>query len=453
MIKAAILGGGLSGLSLAFVLKKGLKQRGIDAEIKLFEKEKTLGGTIGTKKIDGFIIEKSANGFLDNKPYTVKLCEDLNIQTIKSNEKAKKRYIYSKGKLHLLPEKQFLILLKGLMSPLGRLRFLAEPLIKQRIEDETVAEFVIRRLGKETLIKLIGPLVCGIYAGNPWKMSIKSAFPKVKALEENYGGLIKGMFAMKKKSASPEGTLLSFKNGLGDLIEKLKENLKENIETETEIREIKKEGKDFVVSFKGGEYRSQLLFSCLPAYELSKVVERFDKKLSCLCKKIHYAPIHVVAFGYKKDEVDFPFDGFGFLYALNSIKSTIGILWDSSIFPRAPEGYALIRLFMGGAMRENVKGMTKEQIIQEAISEVERTMHIKTPPAFVDVTSFNYGIPQYSMEYKEIIDYVENLQNIHKGLYFGGNALRGVGINDCSCSAYELAAKALDEIKVFRDPL
>lgn len=446
MIKVAVLGGGLSGLSLAFVLKKDLKQRGIDAEIKVFEKEKISGGTIGTKKMDGFIIEKGANGFLDNKPYTVKLCEDLNIQTIKSNEKAKKRYIYSKGKLHLLPEKQFLILFRGLMSPLGRLKFMAEPLIKQNIEDETVAEFVTRRLGKETLTKLIGPLVCGIYAGNPWKMSIKSAFPKVKALEENYGGLIKGMLAMKKKSGSPEGTLLSFNGGLSDLIQKLEENLGENIKRETEIKEIRKEGKDFVVSFKGGEYKSQLLFSCLPTYQLSKATKRFDKKLSYLCKKIPYAPIHVVALGYKKDEVDFPFDGFGFLYALNSIRSTIGILWDSSIFPRAPEGYALIRLFIGGAMRENVKEMTKKQVIQEAISEVERTMHIKTSPAFTDVTTCINAIPQYNMEHKEIIDYIEKLQNIHEGLYLGGNALKGVGINDCSRSAYELTQEALDKI-------
>ncbi len=446
MIKVAVLGGGLSGLSLAFILKKNLKQRGIDAEIKLFEKEKTLGGTIGTKKMDGFITEKGANGFLDNKPYTVKLCEDLNIQTIKSNEKAKKRYIYSKGNLHLLPEKQFLILFRNLISPLGRLKFMAEPLIKQNIEDETVAEFVTRRLGKETLIKLIGPLVCGIYAGNPWKMSIKSAFPKVKALEENYGGLIKGMLTMKKKSGSPEGTLLSFKNGLSDLIQKLEESLGENIKRETEIKEIRKEGKDFVVSFKGGEYKSQLLFSCLPSYQLSKATKKFDKKLSYLCKKIPYAPIHVAALGYKKDEVDFPFDGFGFLYALNSIRSTIGILWDSSIFPRAPEGYALIRLFIGGAMRENVKEMTKKQVIQEALSEVERTMHIKTPPIFTDVTTCINAIPQYNMEHKEITDYIENLQNIHKGLYLGGNALKGVGINDCSRSAYELTDEALGKI-------
>ena len=218
-MKVAVIGGGVSGLSTAFYLKEG------GAEVKVFERAPKVGGKMKTVYEEGYIVETGPNGFLDGKPYTLNLVKALGLTEAlyPSSDKARKRFIYSKGKLIRLPEDPLSFLKSPLLSARGKLRLAKEFLVppKEGDEDETLAEFARRRLGEEALNRLLDPMVAGIFAGDPERMSLKAAFPAIYNLEKEYGGLIKGLIAKIKEAkrkggkaagpAGPGGKLTSFK--------------------------------------------------------------------------------------------------------------------------------------------------------------------------------------------------------------------------------------------------
>ena len=196
MGRIAIIGGGISGLSLAYFLY----EKDPFADIVVFESDKRLGGKIWTDKSEGFLCEGGVNGFLDNRPRTLELASKVALRPLKSSDVARKRFIFSEGGLRRLPESPPAFIASGLLSVLGRLRVMAELFIPGRVkEEETLAEFARRRLGREAYEKLIDPMASGIYAGNPETLSLRSCFPKVYDLEMKYGGLIRGMIKLQRE--------------------------------------------------------------------------------------------------------------------------------------------------------------------------------------------------------------------------------------------------------------
>jgi len=218
MKRIAVVGGGISGLTVAY----SLINRGEELDVMVFESESRAGGKILTDRSGGFLFERGANGFLDNKPKTLALCNDLGITPLRSNENAKKRYIFSGGELKALPESPQAFLRSNLISWSGKLRMLYELIAPRGPEEETVSDFILRRLGREALEKLIDPMVSGVFAGDPYRMSIKSCFPRIKELEKEYGSLIRAMIRISKErknskgsgvSVAPPGNLTSFYYG------------------------------------------------------------------------------------------------------------------------------------------------------------------------------------------------------------------------------------------------
>jgi oxygen-dependent protoporphyrinogen oxidase len=234
-----VAGGGLSGLSAAWAISHEAKERGLPLNVTLIEKEEQVGGKIGTIQEEGFSCETGPNGFLDNKPATMALVGRMGVEDhlLKSDDNARKRFIFSDGRLQQLPEDPMSFMMSDLLSIRGRLRIATELFLPQGdgTGDETVAAFVRRRLGQEALDKLIDPMAAGVYAGDPNVMSLESAFPKVAMIERQFGGLIKGLLTMQKmakergqegpQSAGPGGVLWSFKEGTGELPELLASQL------------------------------------------------------------------------------------------------------------------------------------------------------------------------------------------------------------------------------------
>ena len=194
MKKIAIIGAGISGLSTAFTIERLAGEAGLDVEVTVFEREERTGGKIWSIKEEGYLCEWGPNGFLDSKPMTLELCDQLGIrdQLERSNDNARKRFIYSGGILNRLPENGPMFLQSKLISWPGKIRLAQEFIKPKRTDgvDETLADFARRRLGAEALDKLIGPMVSGIFAGNPETMSLKSCFPRIHELEQEYGGLL-----------------------------------------------------------------------------------------------------------------------------------------------------------------------------------------------------------------------------------------------------------------------
>ncbi|MGA1847343.1 protoporphyrinogen oxidase [Deferribacter abyssi] len=447
-MKVGVIGGGISGISVSFWLEFFAKENNKSIEIYLFEKSSKLGGTIDTFKQNGFAIESGPNGFLDSKPSTVMLFEKAGLKQnlLPSNEKAKKRFIMRNGKLHKLPEKPGDFLSSQLLTFKGKLRVIGELFVPQKknIYDETIAEFAKRRLGKEALDYLISPMVSGVFAGDPEKLSLKSCFPVIYELEKEYGGLFKALFKKKgKKSgpAGPGGNLTSYKggliNGVNDLATKLKNT---KILFNNSVDKIIKENNMFVVFANGNKYVFDNIIITSPAYISANFLEYLNKDLASELSKIHYAPAFVIGFGFRFDDVLDPLDGFGYLIPLSEKKKILGALFTSSIFPeRAPANHKLIRVIMGGDKNSWILNHTPDELKEIAFEEIKDILGIKNRPLIYKYFLWEKAIPQYYKGHSEIVSKVSMICKDIQGIYIGGNLLYGIGINDCTKRSYEIA--------------
>ncbi len=455
MKRIAIIGGGISGLTLAYLLT----DKNPELEVTVFEADSRPGGKIWSEQSDGFLCEKGPNGFLDNKPKTLELCKRLGIDPVGSNENSKKRYIFSKGKLNALPESPGSFIKSDILSWGGKLRLLFELTAPKGPDDETVAEFIIRRLGKEALDKLIDPMCSGIYAGDPYNMSIKSCFPRIKELEQEYGSLIKALIKIKKQrkkeskeggsvSAAPGGNLTSFYNGAQTITDALAEKLGGRLKLDASVMNIIKHNDTYKVSTSNDTFDADVVVLATPAYASAKILKDLDSSLSKVLFKIPYPHVSVVCFGYKKENVTNPLHGFGFLVPHTEGRKILGNLWDSSIFPnRASEGNVLLRTMIGGAKYPVAEAFDDDEIMNIVFNELKPILGLKTDPEMVKVYRWEKAIPQYLPGHSKTMKGIDERLKNYPGLYLTGNAYRGIGINDCVESGYKLSELIMDSAK------
>jgi oxygen-dependent protoporphyrinogen oxidase len=443
-----IIGGGISGLSLGYFLL----ERKPSMDIIVFESDKKAGGKIWTDKADGFLCEGGVNGFLDNRPRTLELIKKLTLTSLRSNDKAKKRFLFSEGKLRLLPESPVSFFSSNLLSLYGRLRILYEILVPMKKEnDETLADFARRRLGKEAYEKLIDPMASGIYAGDPENMSLKSCFPRIYELEKKYGSLIKAMLKLRKEAKrsgkkvgpAPGGVLTSFYEGMEVIIDALKNHLGERLKTSSRVVSIDKKNEKYIIYLSdGSNAEAEVVVIATPVYATSEMIRGIERNLSLILKEIFYPSISVVCLGYKQDRINQPLDGFGFLVPNREGRKILGTLWDSSIFPnRAPEGYVLLRSMLGGVRKSELAMQDEDRLVNIVMDELEYIMGIKAQPDFIKVYRHEKGIPQYSLEHGQRLERIDDIIGRFKGLYLTGNAYRGIGVNDCIENSYKLAER------------
>lgn len=460
----AVAGAGLSGLSLCHALQEKLAATGREAKITLFESEDRTGGKVQTIKDDGYLVEWGPNGFLNNKPDTLILCRKLGIdgRLLPSNDAARKRYIYAGGRLHRLPESPVSFLGSGLITWPGKLKLMSEIFVKPAPPDtdQTLAEFAIRRLGPEALEKLIGPMASGVFGGNPDTMSLKSCFPTIHALEQNYGGLFKGMIGKmreKKKAgadpsqkagpAGPGGVLTSFEGGLEVLTRALQDSFKGVLLTGCPVTRVEKaEGGGYVVHAGklAAPVKANVFVSASPAFAASGFMAGVDTGISSVLDEILYAPMAVITFGTRLENIGIPLDGFGFLVGMKEKRKLLGSLWDSSIFPgRAPAGYGSLRSMVGGARDTVTPALPDGQLLDVVKKELGDIMGLRGEPEFVKLFRHEKAIPQYTVGHSVRLERLDALEKKHQGLFFAGNAFRGVGINDCVREAIAVADKVM----------
>ena len=444
-MKIAIVGGGISGLATAFYIKKGNPQ----AQITLFEKEERVGGKMMTKNVDGFLFEEGSNGFLSNKPDTLNLAKESGAEELllSSSDDARIRFIY-KDALHVLPESPSAFLKTPLLSIFGKLRVAAEVFIpaKKDDSDETLQSFGYRRVGKEMTNTFLDPMVAGIFASTPDKISVNSAFPAVVKLEKEYGGLFKGMLKKKKKEAGPGGKLMSFRGGVGTFIDLLANSLEIGIKTNMPINYIEKIDDKYLLHAENFEEEFNKVILSTPAYESAKILNRVDSEFSVLLHDIEYSPISVVGLGYNK--LDNDLKGFGLLTTSSSKKDILGVLWDSSIFTdRAPVYKKSLRVMIGGQRDPSLALKSDEELKEIAIKGVKETMGISKLPDTIYVKKWERGIPNYRLGHLERMDKLFKKLKNYNGLYLNSNAYFGVSLNDCVKNSKEVAKEVLEDIR------
>jgi len=466
MKKVAIIGAGISGLSTAYAVERQAAAAGIDVAVTVFERDERTGGKIWSIREEGYLCEWGPNGFLDSKPMTLELCDQLGIrdQLERSNDNARKRFIYSGGILNRLPENGPMFLKSKLISWPGKIRLAQEFIKPKRTDgvDETLAEFARRRLGPEALDKLIGPMVSGIFAGNPETMSLKSCFPRIHELEQEYGGLLKAMIKLAKQkkaeikagkqvasAAGPGGVLTSFVGGIQELTDATVKGLKGKVQTGSAVTGLKPVSGGWELELAdGGKFDADIAVSAAPAHILKDLVTPFDETLSGLIAEIPYAPMNVICFGYEQGKIARDLDGFGYLIPKKEGCAILGTLWDSSIFPqRAPEGHVLLRSMMGGATNPDAIGLSDAEVKQRTMAELKKIMGIVVEPDFVRVFRHQRAIPQYVVGHADRLVAIDDSLKKHPGLILTGNAFFGIGLNDCVNAANQAADQVVSCLK------
>ncbi len=470
-----IIGGGISGLTAAFLLKK----KGF--EVTLFEKSERVGGNIQSVEIDGFLVEYAPNSLLKS-PRLVDLIKALNLEAevLAANAANKKRYVLRDGKLKSLPMTIAKMAASDYFSASAKLRLLKEPFVRSKSsETESVAGFFERRLGREIVERAADPFIAGIYAGNPENLSIKAAFPRLYELEKTHGSLLLGALRSKAEKAPKDfPRTFTFKDGVQTLTDAFAESLGENVKTNTEVSKIKKlsDGKWLVSTERrhldGSECESandftgqkvltpdsedavkmtafqQDIFDDLiistPAEPAAKLINDLDADLSARLANIYYPPVAMVFSGVKKDSLKQNLDGFGFLIPSSERRRILGTIWNSAVFEnRAPVGYHLLTTFVGGARNPEIFEKSDDEISEIVFEELGEILGLRAKPDFRHIKRWRKAIPQYEIGYEKIEAAIGNFENKNKGIYFCSNFYKGISVGDCVKNAYQTA----DEIE------
>ncbi len=456
MKKVVIVGGGISGLTVAFALCNAAQ-----TDVTVLESESRPGGKVWTDRTDGFLCEKGTNGFLDNKPRTLELCKETGLEPVRSNSNSKRRFIYSNSKLNPLPESPFSFLKSELLSWRGKLRMLYEIIAPKGPDDETVADFITRRLGKESLEKLIDPMCLGVYAGDPYKMSIKSSFPRIKELEQEYGSLIRALIKLQRAkskeqrakgrgtrderrvNAAPGGNLTSFYNGTDSITNALADRLGDRLRLGVIVEDIARggnNGNSYQLHTSDGVVDADIVVLASPAYASAGILQGLDAGLSKTISQIQYSSVSVVCFGYKREKVGHPLKGFGFLVPHIEGRKILGSLWDSSIFPnRAPEGSVLLRTMVGGTRSPELAMLDDDKIISSVFDELKPLVLLNGEPDMAKVYRWEKAIPQYVTGHSGMLRSIDSMLSFYPGLFITGNAYRGISMNDCIENGYKVA--------------
>ncbi|MCM3703912.1 protoporphyrinogen oxidase [Paenibacillus macerans] len=465
--RVVVIGGGLTGLSAAFYIRKFYMEKGVEPQITLLEKGNTLGGKIDTLEQDEFVIEKGPDSFLARKTAMIDLARELRLEQelVQMNPNAKKTYIVSGGRLHPMPSGLVLgiptelepFLTTDLVSWNGKMRAMLDLVTPPRMseEDESLGAFIERRLGAEVLQNITEPLLAGIYAGDTYKLSLQSTFPQFGEVERAYGSLIKGMMSGKKPVETHTGTkrsaFLTFRKGLKTLVEGLVAGLSDvDQRLESEVAEIRRteEKRYEVVLASGAKLTADDVIVTVPAFAAADLL-RPHVDVAAL-DAVNYVSVANVVLAFEREDVTGSFDGSGFLVprkeGLNITACTwTGIKW----LHTSPEDKMLLRCYVGRSGDEDKVFLSDEEITELVLGDLHKLMGVTARPLFAEITRLPKSMPQYPVGHlQNIAAFRKRLETSLPNVYATGAAFEGVGLPDCIKQAKELAERMAAKLTV-----
>jgi len=454
MKKVVIIGGGIAGLTAAYRLQQW--GRGV-LEYRLLESLPRFGGKITSTREDGFLVEGGPDSFSIHKAPGLELCRSLGLESQFLNVKAasRKALIWSDGKLQPMPAAEIAPFLKSsLITWPGKLRMGMDLFIPPRQDDggdESLAAFMRRRLGCEALDKIADPLMAGIHAGDPEKLSLNSTFPRFPELERKYGSLIRAIWEQRggrRPEAVPKmpfSPLVTLKGGLQQLINALVSKLDPGaVSLNRRILTVRRTVDDYEVFVQGETaIRADAIIFATPAYVTAGLIESMAPRLASKLREIRYVSTATVSLGFRRSDVPGLLDSSGYLVPHNQQRRILGCTWCSNKFDgRAPDDYVLMRVFIGGARAEHLAEQADAALIELARQELLTTMGINASPVLEKVFRWQKANPQYEVGHRARLAEIDQLISQYSGLYLAGAGYRGIGIPDCIQSG-NLAAQAL----------
>jgi oxygen-dependent protoporphyrinogen oxidase len=465
-----VIGGGITGLAAAHRLGQ------LGVETVLLERDARCGGVILTEELEGFLVEAGPDSFLARKPLAADLCRRVGLgdEIIPTDAANRGSFIWLRGGLHPLPEgltslvpTRFAAVARTrLLSPAGKARLLAEPLLPRgpELEDESLAGFFRRRIGEEASRRLVEPLVRGIYGGDPERLSLRATFPQLAEIERRRRSLILGLLGQARAAPSGTGTarggssgrgrgqaeaaFLSLRRGMGSLVDRLVERLPPGVvRTRSGVAALRRAaGGGFEAALReGGGMTAEAAILATPARETARLLEGIDHELSELVGGIRAGSSVTVALGFDGGRVHHPLRGYGFVVPEDERGPLLACTWASSKFPgRAPPGAVLVRAFLTDA--ESLLERDDEDVAHLALEALRPILGIEGEPRLARVHRWREALARYAVGHVRRLREIEGRLREVPGLLLAGAAYRGVGIPDCVREGESAAEAARDHL-------
>jgi oxygen-dependent protoporphyrinogen oxidase len=451
----AIIGGGISGLSAAWTLHKRAVPH------LLLEASPDLGGVIRTETKGGFLLEGGPDSILAQKPEGVALCRELGLgdRLIPTNPERRAVYILHRRRLHPLPEGMMLAVptrilpfaRSGLFSWPGKLRMGLDLVRPGRREngDESIASFLRRRFGQEAVDRLGEPLLAGIHAGDPERLSILATFPRFRELEAKHGSLVRGMWAVPRPKprpgAPPPAAFYSLRGGLRELVDALVARLDPaSVRTRAVVRSLSRGSDGYSIGLEGGEsVTAGGVIVAAPGPRIAPVLEGLVPDVARTLAAVPFASSATVLLGYRREDVAHPLDGYGMVVPQAEGLRTTALSFVSTKFvERAPEGHVLLRGFLGGVRDGEVLRLSDEEMVETVRRDMTPVLGLRGEPVLTRVFRWPGGTPQLEVGHLERMRAVESRVGEVPGLYVTGAGIWSTGIPDSVADATRVAAAA-----------
>ncbi len=432
--RVVVVGAGISGLSCAFTLLEEARRRDQPLALTVLDAGGRPGGHAHTVRADGFVVEAGPNGFLNREPHTLALVDALGLRSrlVEARPEAKRRFIVRDRRLCQVPDGPLTLLTSPALSWRGKLRLAGEPFAAGPPDgaDETVHAFATRRIGAEAAEMLVDAAVSGISAGDSRRLSVAAQFPVMTDMEREHGGLVRAMFARKTHPSAPS-RLLSFDTGMETLTAALVDALADRLHCGIAVQSVAPHHGAWRVTTAGGAaFMADQVVLAVPARAAAPIVAELDTRLAMHLADIEYAGLAVVALAYRVADIPRPLDGYGYLTTRPEGLATLGVVWESSLFPgRAPEGWALLRVMMGGSRRPEVVGMGDGLMVEVARQDLQAVLGVTAAPARSWVYSWPGAIAQYTVGHLARRRAIADREATHDGLTLCGTAYDGVSFN------------------------
>ena len=472
MKRIVIIGGGISGLAAAYRLTELSRTNKAPLEITVLEASDRLGGIIRSEHRDGFLLERGPDSFISEKPEAVTLARRLGIDSrlIHTNERYRRSFIVRNGRLRKVPE-GFQLLAPSRLWPFvttdifsipGKLRMAADLLLPRAklngSKDESLASFVTRRLGKEALDRMAQPMVGGIYTADPEKLSLRATLPRFLEMESEHRSIILAMFNRRSTASShhdPSGVsgpryslFLSFDEGMQVLTDELARRITDagvNIQLKSRVSSLDHSSAEGpgVWALSTGKDRpliADAVCFAVPAYSAATLVEKIDNQLCHQLRQIDFASTATINFAYRREDIQHPLDGFGFVVPFIEKRSLIACTFASVKFlGRAPENGVLLRAFVGGALQPDMFQLDEKEMVLRVKSDLAELLGINAEPLFMETMKWSRSMPQYEVGHLDRVSAIEHALENHPTLTIAGNSYRGAGIPDCIRSGTDAA--------------
>ncbi len=448
-----VIGGGIAGLTAAYKLHR----QGIP--VRVLEATSGTGGMIRSERVDGYLVEHGPNSLRDTNELLPEMIDALGIrdQVVDASPVARKRFVVKNKSLEPLPMSPVSFLTTSLLSMKGKARLLMEPFVKSdAAADESVAEFVNRRLGSEILDYAVDPFVGGIFAGDPADLSVRHAFSKLYDMEAEHGSLFRGMIhAMRNRSdnGSKKGSIYSFKDGVETLPSALRDALGSRVQLNAPVTSMRLDDQQWHVGTRTPGGATEMHFfdaviSTVPLHRLTSIDFNAYVDLKAF-DEVPYPPVSVMALGFDRSDVAHSLDGFGMLVPkVEDSFSILGTLFSSTLFSgRAPEDKVLLTTFVGGSRRPDLGRAETSELRSTVLQDLRELVGISGQPSFVRHIQWPRAIPQYTREHGSIQSLIKRLETRHPGLFLAGNYRTGISVGDAMESGANAAREALHAIK------